>query len=209
MINFFLNTLFVRYTHLLLKSIFTYLLLFLFPSIDTIIINYFKYHRFILTYERELIAEPEDPNLPVTNSAKSVDITKDLRNYAPFSRATQALQSLRAAAASEPPISEGSNEHTMSSESLPSSKISTNTPADTTQTPGTMPSSPTKVVPMEVSTIFGHGESLCVLNQLKNRMNPEVNLHIYISSFLSCFVYFFIHIYIFLHFNSYLRELQL
>lgn len=135
--------------------------------------------RFIITYERELIAEPEEGILPVTTSAKSVDITKDLKNYSPFS---PVLQSLRAAAASKPASSDNTSGPVLSGESHQSSKISGASPAETEQTLPTSPTSPTKVLPMEMSVVLGHGESLCVLNQLKHRMNQEVrNIYCYYS----------------------------
>lgn len=120
----------------------------------------------MITYERELIAEPEEESLPVPISAKSVDVAKDQKSTTPLGRASRAIQSLRAAAKS-PRVPES----TPSIDSRTNSEGSISTPNNTNAATS---KSPTKVVTPDMLPAFGHGDSFGVVNQIKYRMNPEV-----------------------------------
>jgi hypothetical protein len=95
-------------------------------------------------------------------TAKSVDITKDLKNPSFIS---PALRSLRAAAKSPPPAAAAP--HVPSIDSTTSHDSSVNNTVN----------SPTRVsVPVELYPILGHGDAMGVVNQLKYRITPEVRL---------------------------------
>jgi hypothetical protein len=97
-------------------------------------------------------------------TAKSVDITKDLKNPSFIS---PALRSLRAAAKSPPPAAAAAAPHVPSIDSTTSHDSSVNNTVN----------SPTRVsVPVELYPILGHGDAMGVVNQLKYRITPEVRL---------------------------------
>lgn len=121
----------------------------------------------MITYERELIAEPEEEMIPLPISAKSVDIAKDKKSSTPLARATRAIQSLRAAAKS-PPAPEKSS----------SMDSATNSEGPNNLNPTVAPTSPSKVITANMFPAFGHGDSFGVVNQIKYRLNEQVCLSV-------------------------------
>jgi hypothetical protein len=124
--------------------------------------------RFVITYERELIAEPEEEMIPNPLSAKSVDVAKDLKSPSPFTRASRTIQSLRSAVKSPLPSTQTSERPFPSVDSATNSEASSPAAANNTQA---TPKSPSRGTPEE---LFGHGDAMGVVNQLKYRMTPEV-----------------------------------